>query len=100
MISLIDPLGGPSAPKFEMGELIITPGAMGRIDRRIVLASLRRHHIGDWGELEDEDKLANEQALKQGGRLFSVYLDQNKERFYIITESTREYTTILLPEEY
>jgi len=94
MISLIDPIGGIPAPKFEMGELVITPGAMQRIDRNIVLASLRRHHVGDWGELDEEDKLVNERALQQGGRLFSVYLDQDKERFYVITESTREFTNV------
>jgi hypothetical protein len=85
---------------FELGEIVITRGANVEIDRPIVIASLRRHHCGDWGVLDDEDRLANEEALKHGGRLFSVYLNQHKERFYIITEADRSATTILMPEEY
>jgi len=99
MISL-DPIPGPPVPKFELGEIVITRGANVEIDKPIVMASLRRHHCGDWGDLDDEDRLANERALAQGGRLLSVYLSQKKERFYIITEAERSATTILMPDEY
>ena len=55
--------------------------------------------------LDDEDKLANDQALKQGLRLLSAY---NDDRFpkhgistiWIITEADRSATTILFPDEY
>ena len=67
--------------------------------------SLGRHIKADWGDLDDVDKLANDQALKQGTRLLSAY---NDDRFpkngvatiWIITEADRSYTTILFPDEY
>jgi len=34
---------------------------------------LRRHLNGDWGDLEPEDRQANDAALRDGDRLFSSY---------------------------
>ena len=55
--------------------------------------------------MDDEDKLTNDQSLKQGLRLLSAY---NDDRFpkhgistiWIITEADRSATTILFPDEY
>lgn len=47
-----------------------------------------------------EDAAENELALKIGLRLFSVYKDDNQTRFWVITESDRSITTVLLPIEY
>lgn len=52
------------------------------------------------GELDDHDRAVNEDALRSGDRLFSVYRDQRDTRFYIITEADRRLTTVLLPEDY
>lgn len=68
---------------------------MGMQDFFWMLASMARHHAGDWGELCDEDRHANEQALALGGRLFSVYHDRNGAKFYIFTECDRSVTTVL-----
>jgi len=58
-----------------------------------------RHASGDWGEVCDEDKQANEQALINGDRLLSAY-DVMGKRIWIITEYDRSLTTILFPDEY
>ena len=89
-----------AGPLFEMGRLLITPGALEKINRDDVLRCLGRHSRGDWGELDEEDWLTDQHALKHGGRLFSVYRSQDNERFYIITEADRSATSILLPDEY
>ena len=60
---------------------------------------LMRHVNGDWGDLDDEDKQANERALEDGTRLMSAY-SIGEARFWVITEWDRSVTTILLPEEY
>jgi len=90
--------------KFPLGELVITQNAAAKLNAVEAFAFLVRHESGDWGEVCDEDREANENALKDGFRLFSVYeLDgenDNKVRFYVITEWHRETTTILLPEDY
>lgn len=55
---------------------------------------------GDWGDLCEEDRQANEDALNRDLRLLSSYSDRNGTKFWIITEADRSLTTILLPEDY
>ncbi len=90
----------PGEPKFPFGKLVSTPGALRAIPRAEMLLALRRHLSGDWGDLDDEDKKANERALANGGRLVSVYHSLAHDKFYVITEADRSVTTILLPHEY
>ena len=85
-------------PRVPLGTTVATPAAMAL---GIDLASyLRRHHCGDWGDLCDEDKQANEDALELGLRILSHYKLGGDRRIYIITEADRSSTCILLPEEY
>jgi hypothetical protein len=92
--------------KFPLGQLVITPAAAEALHLVDALTCLMRHQLGDWGEVGEEDELSNEQALKHGHRLFSVYrVNHQKEkdqqvRCYIITEWNREATTLLLPGDY
>ena len=85
-------------PCFPLGKVYATRGA---IALGIDLACyLRRHHCGDWGdELCDEDREANEAALRHGLRLLSRY-STPAGSIYVITELDRSMTTVLLPEEY
>ena len=83
---------------FGLGQVVATPGALGLgID---LLRYLRRHAAGDWGDLDVEDRAANERALKDGTRVFSAYHLPSGGRLWIITEADRSVTTFLLPEEY
>lgn len=85
-------------PRFPLGQTVATPGALALgID---LVPYMRRHHCGDWGDLDECDKQANEEALKLGLRILSHYKLGGGKRIYIITEAGREATTILLPEEY
>ncbi len=63
---------------------------------------LRRHLQADWGELDQEDKHSNDQALRLGNRLFSNYETSmsDEPRLWIITEADRSVTTLLLPSDY
>jgi hypothetical protein len=59
----------------------------------------------DFGTICKEDHAANVLAIKNGGRIFSLYLIPNElgidqEKIYIITEADRSYTTALCPHEY
>lgn len=85
-------------PRFELGQIYATSGAMLlEIDFRPYIL---RHAMGDWGDLGDEDKQTNEEALALGDRIFSAYQINEKVRIYIITECDRSMTTILLASEY
>ena len=85
-------------PRFPLGQTVATPGALAL---GIDLASyMHRHHCGDWGDLEAEDKQANEEALNDGTRILSCYQVGKGRRIYIITEADRSLTTALRTEEY
>lgn len=85
--------------KFPLGSVVATPNATQAFDREFLAASLKRHSDGDWGDVRQTDRDENEEALKQGFRLLSIYKKDGKELF-IITEADRSVTTLLLPEDY
>jgi len=86
--------------KFPLGRLVITANAQDKLLPEDVQSALSRHAKGDWGELCNQDRQENEMALVQHLRLFSVYRDGLGTKFYVITEHSRDITTVLLPEDY
>jgi hypothetical protein len=91
-----------TGPKFELGQVVATPGAIELLvgAGRSPVEFIARHASGDWGELDEHDRLVNEQALMHGGRLLSSYIVIGDQRLWIITEASREVSTLLLPSEY
>jgi hypothetical protein len=87
-------------PLFPLGQTVITANAQERLHPEDVLQFLGRHAKGDWGDLCNEDRAENERSLRQSGRLFSVYIDRNGVKAYVISECDRSVTTVLLPEDY
>ena len=92
----------PNTPKFPVGQTVATPGALDAIEEAGQTPDIfiRRHQGGDWGDVCQDDAEANELALKDGSRLFSVYHTAKKIKLYVITEWDRSATTICLPEDY
>ncbi len=88
------------AAKFSLGELVITANATATLDAMQSLELLVRHQAGDWGEVSKADKAANDAALLDGSRLFSVYELVCGHCIYVITEWNREATTIMRPVDY
>ena len=89
-------------PRFTLGQIVGTPGALEALkqaDQQFV-ELIARHVTGDWGEVPDEDKAENEFSLEHGLRLMSAYTLNSGVKVWVITESDRSATTILLPEEY
>lgn len=78
----------------------MTPGARDSIPPSEMAQALRRHARSDWGDLDDEDRRANDRALQEGTRLLSAYHSTHGTKFWIITEGDRSVTTVLLPDEY
>lgn len=87
-------------PRFAPGTVVMTQGVQASVSPPELMAALRRHLAGDWGELGEEDWKTNEAALRCGERLLSAYNSASGQRFWIITERDRSSTTALLPEEY
>jgi hypothetical protein len=95
-----DPFGGEC--RFPLGRLLMTPGVQEALHRtgQSPIALLLRHSQGDWGEVAEEDRAANERALRDGSRLLSSYRLADDTTIWIVTEADRSATVLLLPEEY
>jgi hypothetical protein len=86
--------------RFRLGRIVATPHALEVITPEDITVGIGRHQAGDWGDLDAEDRTANEEALTQGMRILSQYRSTKGVKFWIITEADRSVTTVLLPEEY
>ena len=98
-------------PLFEPGRTVMTTNAERhleavRLDPITVYTDLLERHLGgDWGKCYVEDFDHNDEALREGYRLFSVY-DVAGETYWLITEAPsapqgpRVATTLLLPDDY
>ena len=97
-----------TTPLFDLGPIVATPGALEDLERNGMtgLELLKRHVTGDWGILDEEDKAANEAALKTGARILSAYFLPDETKLWVITDAEvenqhhRYCTTILRPEDY
>lgn len=94
------PMISKSIRNFPAGQILITASATEQLSQADVQQSLQRHLNGDWGDCEPEDAAANEEALRHGERLLSVYHTAAAVKFWIITEADRSSTTVLLPDDY
>jgi hypothetical protein len=115
-------------PKFKLGRTVITKGAESELEKIVVpkipktmagemlevakailikesmRTMLLRHIVGDFGDMCAEDTELQNKALTFEGtdgqeRMMSEYKIKGI-RFWVITESDRSVTTLLLPEEY
>lgn len=89
-------------PLFKLGHTVATPGALDALETTGDNPAdyLKRHIMGDWGDVCVEDKAANDADLANGGRLLSAYILSDDTKIWVITEWNRSATTILLPSEY
>lgn len=85
--------------KFTLGKLVATRAVAEIFAPQTLFALIARYRAGDWGNLCDEDKQANEYAIQNGGRIVASYLI-DEEKLYVITEADRSLTTILFAYEY
>jgi hypothetical protein len=89
-------------PLFPLGQCVATPGALEALEEagQTPADFLNRHVRGDWGTIDPADKGLNEQAIRDGDRIFSVYTTTKGVKVWVITEADRASTCILLPDEY
>ena len=87
---------------FRSGRIVGTHGAIEAMRLAGVSSAtlLERHLNGDWGDLDEDDKRANNWSLHNRARLLSSYRIAEGVTVWIITEADRSSTTFLLPSEY
>lgn len=100
-------------PRFELGRIVVTPGAMEACTAVFLQRCLARHVTGDWGCLGSQDALQNEAALSEeqpadtSDYVTSAYvIDPTKpyagyceNKLWITTSADRSVTTLHLPRE-
>lgn len=91
-----------NVPLFPVGRTVATPGASTLLDHAGVNASalLARHQRGDFGDIDEADRVANVNAVRYQARILFAYVLGRGIRVWIISEADRSATTLLLPEEY
>lgn len=92
--------------KFDLGKQFMTQGIANMLgDGKIceeLLDAFGRYTKCDWGDIPEEDKALNDEAVRVGdGRTLAAY-NTSKGEIWIITDFGDEgnVTTMLLPEEY
>ncbi len=90
--------------KFDLGKIYMTSGIDNEIKKdnkyiKELINCISKYLTGNWGDLEDYDKKANENALKNNERLLGSY-STSKGKVYLITEWDRSSTTIMFANEY
>ena len=90
----------PPVALFRLGQIVATPNALSKLSSDDVLRGIQRHQSGDWGDVDAHDREANNYALTDGTRLFSVYHSTAGLKFWLITEADRSSTCVLMPEDY
>jgi hypothetical protein len=89
-----------------LGRVVATAAVAAAIPHPQITALLDRHATGDWGDISEDDKAANDEAARSGdGRLFSSYLTPEHGKVWIITDDIRgegegPITTVMVPDDY
>ena len=89
---------------FKTGKVYMTRGINNTIAdnekfSKEVINALKKYKAHNWGDLCDEDKQLNEEAIINNDRIVAAY-KTSQGKIYIITEHDRSATTILFAEEY
>jgi len=86
--------------RLPLGRVVVTSNARDILSDFDINSAIIRHQCGDWGDVSEADRKANDSAIKNGDRVLSSYTSEAGDKFWIITECDRSYTTVLMPSDY
>ena len=92
--------------RHSLGRVVATAAVSASVPEAVIIGLLDRHASGDWGDLDGEDKAANDADHSHAeGRLFSSYKTQEHGAIWVITDDLRgdgggPTTTVLFPDDY
>ena len=90
---------------YSLGKVVMTNGINSKMAENKkfsdeIMSCFKKYMVCDWGDMCNEDKEMNDNALRTGtARVLAAY-NTSEGRVYIITEQDRSYTTILFADEY
>ena len=93
---------------LSLGAIVATPGAIDACSAEQMTEFMGYHRAGNWGVVDQEDWIVNNNAAQFGGQVLSAYTidisrpgkSWGENCLWIITERDRSVTTMLLPNEY
>lgn len=90
---------------WNIGRMVMTRGINEEMSsdedfEKEVLKAFSRYLKKDWGEMCEEDKQMNDEAVRSGNNRILASYETSKGNIYIITEHDRSATTILFADEY
>jgi hypothetical protein len=92
--------------RHSLGRVVATAAVAASVPEAVIIGLLDRHAAGDWGDLDVEDRAANDADHSQArGRLFSSYATEEHGTIWVITDDLRggaggPITTVLFPDDY
>ncbi len=92
--------------RHNLGRVVATAAVAAAVPHHQITALLDRHAAGDWGEISEDDRAANDEDARSGdARLFSSYSTSEHAQLWIITDDIRgegegPLTTVMFPEDY
>ena len=92
--------------RHSLGRGVATAAVAAAVPQDVIIGLLDRLAARDWGDLDGEDKAANDADHSQAeGRLFSSYETEEHGTIWVITEDLRgegggPITTVLFPADY
>lgn len=90
---------------FDLGQLLVTRHAADVLSPMEIITVISRHSMQDWSGCCREDAARNREAINNGDQIMSVYKLSHGRTVWVITDAeddngVRNYTTVLLPEDY
>jgi len=84
------------AAKFDVGQVIVTPTASRALEASGQSADevVLRHQSGDWGDVSEQERQVNEEALRRSYNLLSIYRTPAGQRVTIVTKGDRSLTLV------
>jgi len=92
--------------RHSLGKVVATAAVAAVVPHEVIVGLLDRHGAREWGDLDAEDKAANDADHSHAqGRLFSSYATDEHGTIWVITEDLRgeaggPITTVLFPDDY
>ena len=83
-----------TSPRFALGQILIAPQAQEQLETAELRAALRRHALGDWGEVTPAEVVENERNLRDGDQVISIFRSARDEKFCVLTNGHRSSTLV------
>ncbi len=88
-------------PLFEGGWVMATPQALTALKEAELelMEVLVRHLVGDWGDIDEAEKLLNDLAVNHSQRITSAYQLPTGKEIWVTTAGNRQTTWLKLPDQ-